>query len=102
MKPTINKQQWLDWIEEQQQSGLSIAAFCRENSINVDNFYYHHGKCRKKSLSKKSAFVRAQLIEAPSAIKNQLDMTLYVGRSRLQIPVNISPQWLAALMTFLA
>lgn len=48
MKPNISKQQWLDWISEQEQSDLSVAAFCRSKSINLDNFYYHRGQQRKK------------------------------------------------------
>jgi hypothetical protein len=61
MKPTVSKQQWLDWINEQEQSDLSIAAFCRNKTINADNFYYHRGQHRKNSLTASSAFVRAQL-----------------------------------------
>ena len=102
MKPAITKQQWLDWISEQPQSGLSIAAFCRENGINAGNFYYHRGQCRKQSRPENATFMRAQLAEEPSAIKNQPEMTLCVGLSRLQIPTNVSPQWLAALMASLA
>ena len=66
MKPTISKQQWLDWINEQEQSGLSIAAFCRKKSINADNFYYHRGQHRKQSLSANSGFVRAQFVPEPT------------------------------------
>jgi hypothetical protein len=47
MKPTVSKQQWLDWIDEQEQSSLFIAAFCRNKKINADNFYYHRGQYRK-------------------------------------------------------
>ena len=66
MKPTISKQPWLDWIIEQEHSGLSIAAFCRNKTINTDNFYYHRGQYRKKSLPTGSGFVRAQLAPQPN------------------------------------
>jgi hypothetical protein len=62
MTQTINKQQWLDWINEQEHSGLSIAAFCRDKAISADNFYYHRGQHRKKTLPAHSGFVRAQFI----------------------------------------
>jgi hypothetical protein len=39
MKATISKQQWLEWIDEQDKSDLSIAVFCRHKKINADNFY---------------------------------------------------------------
>lgn len=67
MTHTINKQQWLDWINEQEHSGLSIAAFCRDKAINADNFYYHRGQHRKKMLPENSSFVRAQFISEPAA-----------------------------------
>ena len=101
MKSTISKQQWLDWIEEQQKSGLSVAAFCRDNMINADKFYYHRGQLNKPSPPDGSVFVRAQRTD-PQLTINKSDLTLTIGRSRLQVPGNVSPQWLAALMTSLA
>jgi hypothetical protein len=102
MKQTVSKQQWLDWIDEQEQSSLSIAAFCRNKKINADNFYYHRGQHRKKILPANSTFVRAQLVDDSALITSQPDMTLCVGRSRLSISTNVSPEWLSSLMTSLA
>jgi hypothetical protein len=101
MKPTVSKQQWLDWINEQEKSGLSIAAFCRKHTINADNFYYHRGQHHKKLLPAAN-FVRAQLVDDSALIKSQPDMTLCVGRSRLHISVGVSPEWLSSLMASLA
>jgi len=84
MEPIVSKQQWLDWIGEQEQSGLSIAAFCRNKTINADNFYYHRGQHRKKSLAVNSGFVRAQFVPeqnvtAPESIRVTLgDVTIYL------------------------
>ena len=33
MAQTKSKQQWLGWINEQDQSGLSVAAFCRHKKL---------------------------------------------------------------------
>ena len=102
MKSTVSKQQWLDWINEQEQSDLSVASFCRNKTINADNFYYHRGQHRKKSLPASSGFVRAQLVDDSALIKRPPDMTLCVGRSRLSISASVSPEWLSALMASLA
>ena len=102
MRPTVRKQQWLDWIDEQEQTSLSIAAFCRSKKINADNFYYHRGQHRKKSLPATTAFVRAQLADDTALITSQPDMTLCVGRSRLHVSANVSPEWLSALMISVA
>ena len=66
MKSTRSKQQWLDSIDEQEHSGLSIAAFCRDKAIKADSFYYHRGQHRKKILPENSSFVRAQFISEPA------------------------------------
>ena len=102
MKSIVSKQQWLDWINEQEKSGLSIAAFCRKHTINADDFYYHHGQHRKNPLPSAENFVRAQLVDGSALIKSQPDMTLCVGRSRLHISASVSPEWLSSLMTSLA
>jgi hypothetical protein len=102
MKATISKQQWLEWIDEQNKSDLSIAAFCRHKKINADNFYYHRAQQRKQSLPATSAFVRAQLVDDSALMKIPPDMTLCVGRSRLQFSAGVSPEWLSSLMTLLA
>jgi hypothetical protein len=102
MKPTVSKKQWLDWIDEQEKSSLSIAAFCCNKKINTDNFYYHRGPHRKKFLPASSTFVRAQLVYDSALITSQPNMTLCVGRSRLHVSANVSPEWLSALMASLA
>ena len=66
MTQVHSKQQWLDWINEEEQRGLSVAAFCRHKKINADNFYYHKGQHRKQSLPVDSRFVRAQVITEPA------------------------------------
>lgn len=99
-KPT--KQQWLDFIEEQNKSEQSVPVFCRAKNISIDNFYYHRGKQRKKTSVNASPFVRAQFHDNNSIIKNQPNLILSVGKSQLQLPADISPHWLATLMTSLA
>ena len=44
------KQQWKENILKQRQSGLSIAAWCRQNGIVVHNFYYWQSKLLPKPL----------------------------------------------------
>ena len=87
MTHTINKQQWLDWINEQEHSGLSIAAFCRDKAINADNFYYHRGQHRKKTLPANSSFVRAQFISEPAVTAlNSIRVTL--GDVTIYLPLD--------------
>ena len=39
MKSNQKEQHWLNVIEQQKQSGLTIARYCKTNQINVSSFY---------------------------------------------------------------
>ena len=89
MQLNIGKQQWLDWISEQEQSGLSVAAFCRIKTINLDNFYYHRGQQRKKSSSQKTRFVRAQLPSKPvEALPSPNTIKVVLGTMAIYLPLD--------------
>ena len=87
MRSTVRKQQWLDWIDEQEQSGLSIAAFCRNKTINADNFYYHRGQHRKQSLPVDSGFVRAHFVSEPT-VKTLGSVRVELGDLSIYLPLD--------------
>ena len=87
MAQTHNKQQWLDWISEQEHSGLSVAAFCRNKTISADNFYYHRGQHRKKSLPVDSDFVRARCARESTVISSS-SIRVTLGNLTIELPLN--------------
>ncbi len=100
MKPRLNKQQWQDLLTEQEQSGLSVAAFCREKNLTAKNFYNQRSnKHRKTNADSAPPFVRAQF---NSQGKTPAQLTLNYGKVQLRLTVDASPQWLAELMVALA
>lgn len=94
MKQRTTKQQWLELLDEQEKSELSIAAFCRGKGINPKNFYNHARKARQ-SAPNTPAFVRAQLA---TNIPSPAEITLRHGKTQLTLPASVSPQWLARLI----
>jgi hypothetical protein len=50
------KQQWKDDIFKQRSSGLSIAAWCRQNEVRTHIFYYWQGKLFPKTPLSRSEF----------------------------------------------
>jgi hypothetical protein len=100
-----NQQQWQDVLDQQEISGLSGAEFCRQQQIDVCQFYYHSAQRRKITLSDhpSSAFLRAQIghqvidDEKPNPV-----LRLQHGSSELLFPVTPSPRWVAELMVALA
>ncbi len=99
MKPRFNKQQWQDLLTEQEQSGLSVAAFCRDKNLTAKNFYNQRSNKDRKAAGKAQPFVHAQL---DSSARNATELTLSCGKVQLRLTVDASPQWLAELMVALA
>lgn len=54
---TVREQQWLAMLEEQKRSGLSIKAWCRENGVSENCFYYRQQKLRQRIGSALTQFV---------------------------------------------
>ena len=46
------RNQWKEKIIDQSQSGLSIAAWCRQNNIKIHTFIYWRDKCQPKSIDR--------------------------------------------------
>jgi hypothetical protein len=101
MKPSIPKPQWLDWINEQKNSPLSIAAFCRQKGINADNFYYHRKQTRKAMPTEEPAFVKAQIKTTQFDQGNPHEIIVTCGLNKVYLPRDVSPQWLAQFMVAL-
>jgi len=91
-------EQWQQLIQQQKQSGLTVAQFCRENHISESNFYLKLKKFREAN-SSLSTFVTAR--PAPSFGQDEPSgstITLQHGQCRLQFSGDTSTEWLAALM----
>ena len=95
-----DKQQWLTLINAQQESGLTIVAFCRDNNINHKHFYYHRSQSLKGP--NPSPFIQAKLPAAKRPASDSDKLTLQCGNGQLQLSANVSAVWLASLMKALA
>ena len=80
-------EQWLEVINEQQASGLSAVAFCKNNNINPK--YFSHQK--NKLMPNKNAFIKATPIEQPC----DSNITIICGDVTVQLPAITSPQWIS-------
>ena len=99
-----SKKQWQEILDQQERSGLSKAAFCRDQNISPKRFYYHSRKQRDKPRSNGPAFVRAEVIPAKSATVHQPlpSINIKYGRSQLLLPPSTPVIWLAELLVALA
>ena len=56
----IRSQQWLQMIQDQKSSGMTVEAWCRDNNISKHAFYYRQHKLREEAGQALSRFVEVQ------------------------------------------
>ena len=100
-----SKQQWLELIQAQQSSGVSIAEFCREHDLSLKYFYARRSDWLKSQSTKTdlqpSAFSKVTVAKTHIHNSNE-SISLTVGKATLSIPSSIDVIWLAKLMAQLA
>ncbi len=92
VKEDIRLKEWLKQVAAQQESGMTVTAFCAANGINLKTYYYHLRKVREHCLESKPAIVPVAVPRATSDIhieKNDLQISL---------PADISADTLLALV----
>ena len=50
-------QEWTEQIKAQQESGMTVTAYCAQNGINIKTYYYHLRKVREQCLESEPAIV---------------------------------------------
>ena len=92
VKRDVKLQEWMEQIKAQQESGMTVTAYCAQNGINIKTYYYHLRKVREQCLESGPAIVPVAVPRTTSDIrieKNGLQITL---------PSDISPDTLLALV----
>lgn len=95
-----SREDWKALIEAQLGSGLSAAAFCREQQINAK--YFSKRKTETMRLADQpeltSAFVK---IQPPDQTTQSIGIQLHYKHARLQIPSSVGSAWLADFLGLL-
>jgi putative transposase len=93
------KQQWLELIQAQQISDLSIIDFCREKDLPLNNFYARRSdwlKSQRIETNIKSSFSKVTVAEKTE--RSTTAITLSIGKATLSIPSSTDVVWLAKLI----
>jgi hypothetical protein len=94
------KQQWLELIQAQQTSDLSIIDFCREQDLPLNNFYARRSDWLKSKRAEinanSSAFSKVTVAETSKTSTTAI--TLTIGKATLSIPNSTDVIWLAKLI----
>ena len=104
-RPHRSEAEWQSLVLEQADSGQSALDFCRERGLYAKTFYRHRKALRKKGLVPppvRTPFVRVKTAPARPVSRPVRGVELHYGDSRLHLPTDIDPAWLALLMRRLA
>lgn len=93
------KQQWLDLIARQQQSGLTARQFCHKE--NIVETYFSTRKCQllKKHTNSPQAFTKVNI---KPALKHKESMAYIYKNSTLKFEKLPDPKWLSKLLSSLS
>ena len=102
----MSKQQKFNWqalFDEQENSGLTVVAFCQERDINPQTFYSRRYKNRKLNQSAPPAsegnFIAVNRVVAPCDIPQTI--TIQCGEVSILVPANFDINQLTTLVKVL-
>ena len=93
--------EWRELFKIQANGDLSVAAFCKEHNIGQSYFY----KRKSDLIAKNIQPIKSSFIKVKSQQGNTTPVTsikLQYQQTRLILPLNISPSWLAEFIKALA
>ena len=102
MRKVRSQQQWQQIHDDQQQSGLTIAAYCREHNISTSGFYAHRDN---KVSAKQPVFVSTTVTKQTLTKEHQAlykPIVLEYSSLTLKLPANTPAQYLITLLNGLS
>lgn len=94
------EQQWRQWIQQWQHSGLSVRAFCARHGVALPSFYAWRRTLQRRDATT-SPFLPVRVVadEAPAAVA-RVELVLPGGRC-LRVPPGFDPATLRQLLAVL-
>lgn len=69
IKQNVQLQEWTKQIKAQQESGMTVTAYCAQNGINIKTYYYYLHKVWERCLESEPAIVPVAVSRANSDIR---------------------------------
>lgn len=92
VKRDVQLQEWTEQIKAQQESGMTVTAYCAQNGINIKTYYYHLRKIREHCLESEPAIVSVAVPRSNS------DIRIEKNGLQISLPADISADTLLALV----
>lgn len=68
VKQELHPREWSEQIKAQPESGMTVTAFCTQNGIMTQNYYYHLCKVREHFVESEPAIVPVAIREVKPSI----------------------------------
>ncbi len=92
VKQEVRLREWAEQIKAQQESGMTVTAFCAENGINLKTYYYRLRKVEEQCMESEPAIV-------PIAIpKRSQDIRIEKNGLQISLPFDVPAETLIALV----
>ena len=96
----LARSHWQDLIRQQSKSQLTIAEFCKQLQLNNSSFYKHKAKPEKANVKTTSHFVKVKPALSPRPVTGSIKIQHH--QTHIDLPMTITPTWLAELVKALA
>ena len=112
IRQQVRLNQWSAIVQEREDSGLSVKAFCKETGIAPKTYYYRLRRLREAAI-KRTQLGTVQPTTSQPELVQYTPPTGYIGdptsqsivirtsSTTVEIPVNTSPEVVAAAVSFL-
>jgi transposase-like protein len=99
-----SKAEWRRLVEEHAQSGLNGSAFCKQQGLSRKSFYRNRKALQQAAEATESSGSFVQLRPQSTSRDRSMNGPIEVAyrESRLRLPSDIDPVWLAQLMKALS
>ena len=92
VKRDVQLQEWTEQIKAQQESGMTVKAYCAQNGINIKTYYYHLRKVQEHCLKSEPAIVPVAVPRSNSDIRIEKNVL------QISLPADITADTLLALV----
>ena len=112
IRQQVRLNQWSAMVQEREDSGLSVKAFCKETGIAPKTYYYRLRRLREATIRQaqsgavQAAMFQPELVQyTPSTgyVTEPVPQNIVIktADTTVEIPVNTSPEVVAAAVSFL-
>lgn len=93
-------EQWIALIRQQQKSGMSVAAFCKQNNLHTKYFYKRRRELLPDKPPEPSPFIKLNRQDNQPVMTQHASVpiaSLQWNKTRLDLYTPVDPSWIATL-----